>query len=419
MSTTKMIEEKRDPLILGDCCISLSHSTTYEPPLYLLPELLPKVKIDSKDVEVWDGVADAIDTDNSYWRVASPLGLKQASKNAGNMEGSTESSTNSLAQMIASNRLSSAGISPAILSKGNFCAESIINEIENHCRMAGFSEEEKSLIMSNHFINILAWTKLREINHPVCRRQDKNEPLSGRKRSRDETSNELKPSPTPWSSEVDNPAMIGRFVSGKEAHFERKVELLENLAELYQKPIISLCSRGQQTDHVVPPGVINLTSPYNELPKLVEFDPMTQLRWSNARLPTSLPLNIIPSGSSRTCIPVKLPQIHVGRQEGVVGSKNGYTRVHIGLGTYTKYPDQLSPHHFTLFCRNSNNNPEIWLVNYGRNGIKVDTKKWVLGEPCKLLIPAVLRITRDLVVEIQNSNDNLVEPFIVVKRETE
>lgn len=412
-----MNDKKTAPIILGDCCISLSHSTTYEPPLYLLPELLPKVKPDSKDVEVWDGVADSIDTDNSYWRVANQLSLKRASRNAGAMDNFPESSTNSLAAMIASNRLSSAGISPAILNKGNFCAESIMNEIENHCKMVGFSEEEKSLVMSNHFINILAWTKLREINHPVCRRHEQKGSTLNRKRSRDELSNNLEPSPTPWSMDVDNPAMIGRFISGKETNFERKVELLETLTELYQSPLVSLCSRGQQTDYVVPPGVINRTSPYNELPNSVQFDPRSELKWGNSAFTPFFHVNIISSGSLRASIPIQLPSVHVGREEGVIGTKNGYTRIHIGLGMYTTFANCLSPHHFSFVCGGCAKR-EIWLVNYGQNGIKVETKKWVLGEPYKLSLPAVIRITEDLVLNLQYSHHNVDTP-IVVKRETE
>eukprot|EP00796_Vickermania_ingenoplastis_P005303 gene5303-3806_t len=385
--------------ILGDCCISLHHSTTYEPPLYLFPELLPQVDTQGSQTEVWDGIADAVNVQKSFWRVANPLTLESASRNAGapRCSAPNEELNESLASMITSNRLVTAGITTDILTHGRFSAEAITDQLDILANSAGFSGDEKTLIKSNHFINVLAWLKLRDINYPLDRKSEKKILSSGQKRPREELLEMPSASPTPWSSLVDDPCTAGRFISGMETSVEEKILLLEGLGTLYGKPVVSLCSRGQQTDHVVPSGTINVTSPYHELPseRRSQLDPHQDLQWTASGAVASPVYEVrvkTTSHDHQIVIPVSEKVFNVGREEGVISSRGGSFRVHLGLGSISSYPCRFSPCHFSIFIR-SDKKDDIWFLNYGRNGVKLRGDKFLLSEPTKLTLPCNLTFT--------------------------
>lgn len=429
-----MISESSDKAIIGDCCISVTHSTTYEPPLYLFRELLPKVSQNTKSVVVWDGVADAIDVENSFWRVSNSQLLSEASKYAGLAERTEpHTETDTLATMIASNRLASAGMTADILSKGQFSSHAIINELEVHCKVSGFSEKEKALLMSNHFLNLLAWMKLRELNYSFTRTHaEKNErDTKTRKRSRvdeAEKSGNL-PLPSPWFTEMDESFVPGRFISGLEKDVEKKIEALESLSCLYNGPVLSLCSRGQQTDYVVPPGTINTTSPYNVLPSSsgkAVFHSVSDLQWSSDlfSIPALIEARILCVLSGvphetveKEVIPLRDSCVHFGRLKGLIRSTSGgsSTRVQIGLGDFTSFPDVISPLQFSIYqvCSDT-----VLLLNYGRNGIRLQGNKWVLGEALTLKLPVVITVTKDLSVELVACEGNRnVDHSFTVKQE--
>lgn len=422
-----------DGVILGDCCISLSHSTTYEPPLYLFPELLPKVPQDSRGVTVWDGVADAIDITNSFWRVAHSRSLEEASKYVGvEQVPEVANEMTTLATMIASNRLLSAGITSDVLGKGQFSSQAILNELKVHCNAAGFSEEEKALVMSNHFLNLLAWIKLREINcsYTSARKSKNDIGVTLRKRSREDINDnsENLPLPSPWFSEADELFVPGRFVSGMEQNIEKRIEALEALSCLYNKPMLSLCSRGQQTDYVVPPGTINTTSPFQVLPRSsgkADFHGILDLQWNTSFLnPPRIEVHILSVNSEHSfqteevkVVPLTNLCAYFGRSEGVTcnGSIMSSTHIHIGLGNFTSYPQLISPLQFCVYQLDSDT---VVLLNYGRNGIKVSDCKWVLGEPLTVKLPVSIGVTKDLKVELvayESTGD--IRPSFAVKQE--
>lgn len=435
----KSSSECSDGVILGDCCISLLHSTTYEPPLYLFPELLPKVPHNSKSAVVWDGVADAIDVKNSFWRVSNLRFLDDASKYAGLQDNSdVDCNRTTLASMIASNRLSTAGITCEILAKDQFSSQAIINELEDYCKTVGFSDREKTQVMSNHFLNILAWLKLCEINFSH-NRTNKAKSANGsgisRKRSRASTDDEdvtgNLPLPFPWLTEMDELFAPGRFISGMEKDVEKKIEELQILSQLYEKPLLSLCSRGQQTDYVVPLGTINTTSPYSVLPSSsgkADFNGVSDLHlntfaFSSPPHTVARILSILGDTDSNTLekevVPLTDFCINLGRNKGIIssGTTERSTRIHIDLGKMTSFPHLVSPLHFSILQMSQDT---VVLLNYGKNGIKVEGQKWVLGEPLTVQLPVMISVTRDLKVELLPFGSiDKVKDTINIKRESD
>lgn len=401
--------------ILGDCSIILTHRTSYEPPTYLFPELLPKVASNSNSVSVWDGVADAVDVQNSFWRVANPLLLDYVSKSVechvpnDVKPARTTVSQCSIASLIATNRLSSAGISADVLSVGGYSAEAIIEELDCYSSMNNLSDEESEALKSNIFINILAWMKLKEINyqrHPLACHLKKDAGV-GQKRNREDSTedHDILPSPSPWFTDTENTPITGKFISQREINFEKKIDLVEKLASLYERQIVSLTSRGQQTDYTVPKGAVNMTSPFSNLPSLKPIDSFDELLKGNKLSDLSekfeLRITSLFSPTESLTAPLSEGYFHFGRTEGVVTSLGGSVSIQIGLSRFTGSPEFISPHHFSFLVRRSDtSSAELWILNYGKNGVRVENHKWVLGEPLKLKVPAKLFITGDFFIEV-------------------
>lgn len=410
--TSVMSEIKEETPIVGDCLISLAQNTTYEPPYYLLPELLPTVKPEEKNVDVWDAVADSIDVENSFWRVTNPLQLECATHNADLLsEPAHDSRSSLLASLIASNRLTAAGVTSEVLDNGNFSSESIIEELENLSASAKLSSSEVAAIKTNHFINILAWLKLREINYPATVELEKKSD-NVRKRPRSDTLSGMCASPDPWSDEVDKDELSGTFISGMEKNFEQKIDIINTLSHLYGRQVSSMCSRGQQTNYVVPPGTINITSPYNTLPpeKKNIFNVCEDFRWgtedvSNSEKP-SFRITIFSSASgneNETVLCVNEMCVNFGRTRGISSWKGGSVQIHVGLDAFTSEKEYISPYHLSVVgVRTSSELPDkhIQLANYGRNGVVTGGGKWILGEVIKLPVPCTIHFSRDLKVQI-------------------
>ncbi|CAJ1993062.1 hypothetical protein conserved [Leishmania donovani] len=502
--------------ILGECVLKLSRSTTYEPPLYLFPELLPPVPQGTPPLPVWDAVADAVDIAASSWRVADATQLIAAGVAAAGASGIKPSTAVerrpqamvTLTSMIAKNRLLAAGLDATVLERDAFSSAAIITHLAALQARMGLSDEEGAAIMSNHFINLLAWQKLRELNGPFLHaavsgaEQKVSEgeaagsaafspspaaPPSSRKRSRavqggDERDVWL-PSPHPWATEAELAASdgSGRFVAASEANVEKQVELLQTLAELYQRPWRTLASRGQQTDFVVPPGTVNVTSPLADNSKVpgALLDPATALGWG-ATLSSSPNTDYFGSvrvahtacfyavvlsaatpasaGKSAAPAPTRLPleelTTYFGRESGVRGAAAvaaaAATPIAGALAPYTTHPEVLSRFQFALVLRpvyehaadaNEVRRPDsnlhlgkrepsnddeasdsdadahqghaavlhtkrphhytLWLVNYGRNGLRVAGRGWVLGEPRQLQAGDVLIVGSEVQLRVE------------------
>lgn len=395
-------------LVLGDCRVLLSHNTTYEPPLYLLPELLGEREQSASNKTVWDGVSDAVDVEKSFWHVANTVGLASATKNSASVGMPADVPDNLLSSMIAENCFEMAGISAESLASGKFSSESIIQELNHLLASGSFTEEQKSAVLSNHFINVLAWTKLKEINHP--RPTISSAVLQpGQKRQRDEV--EQLECPTPWSPDVDNPSIAGKFVSGKETNVESKIQLLENLAQLLQKPIVSLCSRGIQTDYVVPRGTINTTSPYHEL-RNISYDAQALgcTREGSGRSSFQLDITSVSRPGLSKQVVLNAGCTNIGRDEGIVRGRS-LVNVHVGLSDFSDNPQYLSVHHLSLHQKQE----ELWLLNYGRNGVKINGLLWLLGDAAKLHLPCTL-LVEDVKLSISCTNP-LDSTMVTVKKE--
>ncbi|KAG5492667.1 hypothetical protein JKF63_01246 [Porcisia hertigi] len=503
--------------IIGECVLILSRSTTYEPPLYLFPELLPQVPQGTPPLPVWDAVADAVDIAASSWRVADATQLLAAGVAAvggGGIKPSTSVERRpramvTLASMIADNRLCAAGLDATVLEKDAFSSASIITHLAALQERMGLSDEEGAAIMSNHFINLLAWQKLRELSEsancvsstPAERRTREEEaaggatfspssqtsPPSSRKRSRafhDGNDRETwLPSPHPWATEAEMAGTEGaaRFVAVGEANVERQVELLNTLTELYQRPWRTLTSRGEQTDFVVPPGTVNITSPFADNRKIpgAYLDPASALGWGPplssspdtdyfggvrvAHKPCfyAVALSSVKRGSEGSTgapAPTRLPleelTTYFGREAGPRGAASVAAAATIpivgSLAPYATHPEMLSRLQFAIVLRPvyevitdanevtssaSESHPRkqeplddedlsetdaegrqahrvvvhtkrphhytLWVVNYGRNGVRVAGKGWVLGEPCQLHADDVLIVGNEVQLRVE------------------
>ncbi|CCW62095.1 unnamed protein product [Phytomonas sp. EM1] len=391
------------PCILGDCTIQLCRATTYEPPFYLFPELLEKVPEGTPALRVWDAVADVLDVQNSSWKIADIQALtsshameKKGAEGPEKDSGSPSTAAHTLASLISSNRLLQAGLTPSVLLKGNFSAAKMLEELVQLKSRVGLDEQEGAVLMTNHFINLLAWRKLCDVNHgaattapfpaaaaEAATEDGRNE--GARKRPRggaeDEMLDRLRPCVDPWSAEVDAPSNAGVFISGREDDVERRVELLETLARLYRRPWRRLRSQGCQTDYVVPPGTINLTNPYTngqcpggghgaahaldvvqDLGWRVRPAGPSSSRWdgggyavwirSNTR-PEAKERRVDLNGSRVVCTTAKATAtVLFGRASGVqYGISGNPLHIDVGLGAFTNNPQTLSTLHFALILR--------------------------------------------------------------------
>ncbi|KPA86226.1 hypothetical protein ABB37_00462 [Leptomonas pyrrhocoris] len=503
--------------IFGECVLKLTHSTTYEPPLYLFPELLPQVPQGTPPLPVWDAVADAVDISASSWRVADVSQLIAAGTAAAAsstvLRGEAKSSNSAsrppqamvtLASMVAENRLLAAGLDASALKSGFFSSAGIIQQLATLRARMGLTEEEGAAIMSNHFINLLAWQKLCDINGgdgsaqaaAVPKRGEElhnndagassslahPSPALSRKRARgaetsdqeeenaeEEDSNTWLPSPNPWATDAQltrNDAINGvKFVSSTEKNVEGRVDLLRVLAKLYKRPWRTLTSQGQQTDCVVPPGMMNVTSPFADNSKVpgAMLDPLGELGWGIAASAKNDALffgsvrvahnacfySVVLSSRTGTAttppqrVPLRQLATHFGREAGVRSAAAvaaaALVPIDAGLEPYATHPEVLSGLHFDLVLRpvyehkaelanegriddteeassedgatpprdyavvhtKTPGHYTLWLLNHGRNGIRIVGKGWILGEPRQLHAGDVLVVGNEVEVRVE------------------
>ncbi|CCW69450.1 unnamed protein product [Phytomonas sp. Hart1] len=399
------------PCILGDCTIQLSHATTYEPPFYLFPELLKKVPQGTPPLWVWDAVADVVDVQNSSWRIADMQELASSStsfspsegEKKGGGEGSEKGNSarsaavHTLASLIASNRLLQAGLTPSALSKDKFSAARMLEELVRLQSRAGLGNEEGAVLMTNHFVNLLAWRKLCEVNYGAafatgkegltCENEKTREKEgNSRRRARVKEEEEdlidrMRPCMDPWSDEIDDPANAGVFISGREENVEQKVELLETLSQLYERPWRRMRSQGCQTEYILPPGTMNVTNPYangqpfrerrgeetvdtttpnNNFLKIIEN--LASRAEKSQRLNSGYTLLIrsttLPEVEKRRvdfeggAFNTRKSTLLFGRSSGLqYGISGDPIYIDVGLSVFTSHPQTLSTLHFALIRR--------------------------------------------------------------------
>lgn len=451
-------EEKPRPSLLGECRIHLSHPTFYEPPLYLFPELLPRVAEGSPATQVWDRVATAIQVKSSYWKIAdaSPILSEVAAEgvrgeSAGGKEEKPQAPV-SLASLIAASRLVGAGLAPQVLEDGRFSSAVILAELARLQRRLGLSDAEGAALFTQHFINLLAWKALHDINHPIppfagtdnntnnnesnTTTNNNNNKISGsgttdgsavgkRKRARENGDGgpdvdllSLRPCPDPWDDIVNDSAHAGTFISGKETNVEERVALIRTLTELYRRPVKSLASEGVQTDLAVPPGRENPTSPYVDAGRL----PGSTLRVRDdlgwvpaasaeelARYTVCVEVSLLDSQSPSETHCLSLGSHAVGcvaGQEGEIAVAKTPATVPLAINVahlvcpHGQGETTVSPHHCTLLVQAPADKQaahhvdsdaaasagQVVLLNYSRNGSRVEGRRWVLEEPCRLSV---------------------------------
>ncbi|KEG10916.1 hypothetical protein DQ04_03151010 [Trypanosoma grayi] len=441
--------ESLTPLV-GDCEVVLQRPVSYEPPMYLFPELLPKVPEGTAPISVSDAVADAVDVEASSLNIAELFRLPSMEFGAGGPRRSeadvasptgdtpTPTPVTSLASLLASNRLQAAGISAEVLQRGRFSSGAIVEELLKLKDLAELNENEASALMSNHFINLLAWLRLVDINsqrpcgagkEPSPALPQQNEESRQAKETQDAEVATLQPSSDPWSHEIDQHP--GVFVAAAERNVERRVELLETLRVLYGRSWRTLQSQGVQTERFAP-GAINETSPYVDPVKLpgAMLDPREDLGWSPRTTEMGAGsrwvLRVTSSCTTASeVIPLHGRFTNFGRSAGTTSAAHGHVaHIHFGLSAFTAHPEFLSPHHFSLAFlpvnftfsgqksgaaaqhkeggaqENGKGEECLWLINYGRNGTLVVGKKWALGKVVKVGVGDVLQPTDDVRIVI-------------------
>ncbi|ESL08383.1 hypothetical protein TRSC58_03914 [Trypanosoma rangeli SC58] len=448
--------------LVGDCELVLQRSTSYEPPMYLYPELLPKVPEGTAPFSVGDAVSDAVDVEASSLNIAelfhlSPVGSNEemGGSQVGDADGTAPATPVSpapmttLAALLAADRLQVAGLSAEMLQRGKFSSGSIIEELMKLKDRAQLNDTEAKALMSNHFINVLAWRTLIEVNNralAAVKREPTPEWRCSRVRPREEATEELdigaqQPSDDPWSTNID--LKPGVFVAAAEQNVEKRIELIDTLSALYRRPWRTLQSRGIQTERFTP-GSINETAPYVDPIKLpaAMLDPEKDLGWKPSAVEevSASCWELRLSSSSTTAsevIPLRGRFMHFGRNAGVTSAAHGtVTNVHVGLSAYTNHPEFISPHHFSLAllsaeaARNSGeagaavkhevdgnreNGTEghsLWLMNYGRNGVRVVGKQWTLGGMVRLEPGYILQPTDDIQILVGGGGGNTTEEVL-------
>ncbi|CAD2216786.1 hypothetical protein AGDE_10763 [Angomonas deanei] len=382
----------QDNCILGDCSLRLTHSSPYEPPLYLFPELVARVPENSPPAQIWDSIADSINIEESYWRIANATSLKgiehgSSGDNTTQSTGKQNTTVTTLAGLVSSNKLLSAGLSANVLQEGTFSAKSIVESIVAFGKRENLEEKEMAALLSNHFVNLLAWKKLRELNEGGAEvdasagEETATDESTNRKRPREEL-----PSPDPWTLTTDS-----KFIATGEENVEERVKLLQSLKKLYGK-WTSLSSSAAQTDYVVPPGTINPTSPYAEKPFAAnsksEYHPVKDLGWTRGKNVKdeehcfSVLIQTKQGDGLPTKIVLSQQSTNFGRTKGVQSAMCGSVLVHAGLEGFTAAPEFITFHHFSLVLRAKKHidvteegpsvgNQSVWLVNYGANGVHV------------------------------------------------
>ncbi|ORC92226.1 uncharacterized protein TM35_000044400 [Trypanosoma theileri] len=452
---------------LGDCELTLRRPINYEPPMYLFPELLPRVPEGTPPLSVSDAIADAIDVEASSLDIAALCNIPQIELREGTGDlqrgdaNEASSASNSvelsdmhiIASLLASNRLQIAGLTADMLKSGGFSSRSIVEKLRTLIERARLSSIEAKAIMSPTFLNLLNWRSLTENESRYLSNRRKREPESElpdrRVRPRQELVEEteialLQPSNDPWSSDVD--LTPGVFVAAGERDVERRNEALVALSNVLSSSWRSLRSIGIQTDRFVP-GSINETSPYADPLKIPggTMDVEQDLGWKPQEgeedSKSNWLLRVTSSITSSTKVfPMKNGIMNFGRNAGVTSAVYGsVTNVHVGLSSFTAHPEFISPHHFSLMllpaqstCPDDNLGTAtqqregsieesgdggtrcLWLMNYGRNGTRVIGKQWTLGDMVRLDIGDVLQPTDDIRITITASSQNGEEESVEV-----
>lgn len=423
--------------------------------MYLYPELLPKVPEGTAPFSVSDAVFDAVDVEASSLNIAELFHIPSVElredvgdTQQGDGDGpssaadtTSQSPMTFLAFLLATNRLQVAGLTAEMLQRGKFSSGSILEELLKLKDRAGLNDNEAKAIMSNHFINLLAWRTLKEMNGQDMD-SGKGDPAPEWQRGhlwpREEGTPEketgmggLRPSDDPW---CDNTYLqSGVFVSANETNVEKRIELIDTLSNLYRRPWKTLQSQGAQTERFTP-GVINETSPYVNPAKLpgAMLDVEKDLGWKPSTPEDALNSHwMVRVTSSITetfqVVPVNGRFLHFGRDTGVTSAAHGtVTNVHVGLSAFTAHPEFLSPHHFSLAvlparpaedggemgaaARDGDDGAEpssLWLINYGRNGTHIMGKQWCLGDMVQLEFGDILQPTDDIRIVIGSSMQSM------------
>lgn len=430
----------------GPCTIEFTQIVDYEPPAYLLHELLPKVEEEDsmKHTEVTDAVISALDLGRSSWPVV-PIDSIETEKDVDRSH--RDSRDFEFAQLVLQGafvpiQLNATALDPIV----GFSSSSVVRGVQelaeklkttaherprslvsrslSHVELAEEAASMKRVMMSNHFINVLAWQRLQELlmQHSETYSTERKKPLTPihtDEEKKKNTSGMLRPSISPWSTDYSECS-----VSCPEQLSDPSVPFFDQLTQYFKGvPVKSFASSAQQTDDSLRSacaGVIRITSPFADICK--ETDALHQesvIAIANQcfgdvvcreERPPAWEIAVNSSGNLVDTFflsPTACRQLTFGR-DPVGFSSSARAVIGVCLASFTDRPKLLSPLHLTTTVLQSDDagGPLLDITAWGRNGLRVLGKRHLLaGDSLRLSAtadggPSRLQLTPDLSIVV-------------------
>lgn len=311
--------ESSPHVAMGQCTVNFHSAAPYEPPLYLFPELLPKVRveIDAETaapkqplprVHAPDTTTNMVDFASSQWSlfaVNDPLAavVSPPSSSTGGRKGARQlTPADEVASLIIQGSFSPLHLNASVLDPENgFSSKRLTDSLVKLANMLGerallkssrsmlgrpLTESElldeaqriRKAVLTKYFVHLLAWQRLEELlaidepHTPISVNQLKSTTMKGELDS-DDAKQQQRPSADPWQSEYES-----CDVSVEEANAERKIEwcqLMEAAVARSHRANMSSWktqhSVGQQTEEDLrrrTAGVSQTVSPYADVSKV-------------------------------------------------------------------------------------------------------------------------------------------------------
>jgi hypothetical protein len=416
----------------GPCKIEFTRTVDFEPPAYLFHELLEKVEENQSTlpIETTDAVISAVDLTRSSWTVVPIDALDEAETAvSANSVGGSSSNDFEFARLILQGAFTPIQLNATALDPvSGFSSSNVVRAVQALAQKLALGAHQRSrslvgrplspaelaseslamqrVMMSNHFINVLAWQRLQELLatsttdvDALSRSQERGAAAEQVPLPASNDFTDFKPSVSPWDSEYDD-----CFISCPE-------ELGNPLYDQLAKHFTGMTSKrsvstGQQTDDSLRrrcAGVIPITSPYADVVKTTAALPQDFLAKISEKLSSRLASlrdskqgasvwEIIIQSNGATVDTMYVPdaegeQVSLGRdQVGFSSSSRAF--ISASLGTFTDHPKLVSPLHLILSTSKRNTDgpssegvgsTNLNITACGRNGIRILGRRHLLA----------------------------------------
>lgn len=455
----------------GPCNIEFLRSVDYELPSYLFPELLPKVdEGGAQPIETSDAVISALDLARSSWPVIPIESLDDIdpARNAA----SSSSNHFDFARLVMQGAFTPIQLNAAALdASSGFSKDNVVRGVRALVQKLALGAQERSrsligrpltpaeistegallarVMMSQHFINVLAWQRLQElllpasINDRLVSAHDAPPVSNGATTPLPSSDDATMPQPSiaPWDTEYSD-CCISRPEELTDSFLE---QLAQHFDGVRQKKLVSC---GQQTDDNLRKrcaGVIRITSPYADSSKLTGPLPSKSLASLSEDIGSSIKSlrdprlgaavwEITVHGNNNTVDTLYLADV-AGGQITFGRDKVGFSaasRAFIGasLANFTEYPKLISPLHVILSTSEGGSTDEggasttLNVTACGRNGVRIVGRRHLLaGQTASYNLPSTsepqplyVRVTPDvsIVIGFRPASKPIIDTSLVV-----